>query len=162
MSVLVVIGTQWGDEGKGKVVHYLSKEADLIVRYQGGNNAGHTIIFENKPFVLHLIPSGVLFPNKKCLITNGVVVDPRGLYDEYKLLLGKGVKVKGRFFLSESAHLIFPYHKYLDELREKGKIRIGTTKRGIGPAYADKVAHRHSRSRLSGREGVQGPARPQP
>jgi adenylosuccinate synthase len=139
MSVLVVIGTQWGDEGKGKVVHYLSKEADFIVRYQGGNNAGHTIIFENKPFVLHLIPSGVLFPNKKCLITNGVVVDPKGLYDEYKLLLSKNVKVKGRFYLSESAHLILPYHRYLDELREKGKIRIGTTKRGIGPAYADKV-----------------------
>ena len=139
MSVLVVIGTQWGDEGKGKVVHYLSKEADLIVRYQGGNNAGHTIIFENKPFVLHQIPSGVLVPHKTCLIANGVVLDPKGLYDEYKLLLSKNVKVKGRFFVSESAHLIMPYHKYLDELREQGKIRIGTTKRGIGPAYADKV-----------------------
>lgn len=139
MSALVVIGTQWGDEGKGKVVHYLSKESDYIVRYQGGNNAGHTIIFENKPFVLHLIPSGVLFPGKKCLITNGVVLDPKILFEEYKLLVSKGIKVDGRFFISESAHLILPYHKYLDELREKGKIRIGTTKRGIGPAYADKV-----------------------
>ncbi|MBN1823728.1 MAG: adenylosuccinate synthase [Endomicrobiales bacterium] len=139
MSTLVVVGTQWGDEGKGKVVHYLSQEADLIVRYQGGNNAGHTIIFENKPFVLHLIPSGVLFPKKTCLITNGVVVDPVSLYDEAKLLAGKRVNIKGRFFISELAHVILPYHRYLDELREQGKIRIGTTKRGIGPAYADKV-----------------------
>ncbi|MFC1501672.1 adenylosuccinate synthase [Elusimicrobiota bacterium] len=139
MSTLVVVGTQWGDEGKGKVVHYLSKQADYIVRYQGGNNAGHTIIFENKPFVLHLIPSGVLFPNKKCFITNGVVVDLQGLYDEAMLLKEKGIKLTNRFFLSESAHIILPYHKYLDEMRERGKIRIGTTKRGIGPAYADKV-----------------------
>ena len=139
MSTLVVVGTQWGDEGKGKVVHYLSTEADYIVRYQGGNNAGHTIIFEDKPFVLHLIPSGILFPNKKCFITNGVVVDPKGLYEEARLLESKNVKIKGRFFLSESAHVILPYHRYLDELMERGKIRIGTTKRGIGPAYADKV-----------------------
>jgi len=139
MSTLVVVGTQWGDEGKGKVVHYLSKKADYIVRYQGGNNAGHTIIFENKPFVLHLIPSGVLFPNKICLITNGVVIDPKGLYEEAKLLKRKNININGRFFLSELAHVILPYHKYLDEIREMGKIRIGTTKRGIGPAYADKV-----------------------
>src|SRR5512137_2268267 len=103
MSTLVVVGTQWGDEGKGKVVHYLSTEADLIVRYQGGNNAGHTIIFENKPFVLHLIPSGILFPNKKCLITNGVVIDPKSLFEEAKLLASKKIKLKGRFFISESA-----------------------------------------------------------
>ena len=139
MSALVVLGTQWGDEGKGKVVHYLSNKADYIVRYQGGNNAGHTIIFENKPFVLHLIPSGVLLPNKKCFIANGVVIDPQGLYEEAKLLASKKVKLAGRFFISESAHMILPYHKYLDILREQGKIRIGTTKRGIGPAYADKV-----------------------
>lgn len=139
MSSIVVVGTQWGDEGKGKVVHYLAKKADYIVRYQGGNNAGHTLIFENKPFVLHLIPSGILFAGKKCLITNGVVVDPKGLYEEARLLESKKIKIQGRFFLSESAHLILPYHKYLDELREKGRIRIGTTKRGIGPAYADKV-----------------------
>jgi adenylosuccinate synthase len=139
MSTLVVVGSQWGDEGKGKVVHFLSKEADLIVRYQGGNNAGHTLIFENKPFVLHLIPSGILFPDKKCLIANGVVVDPAALYEESKLLKSKKIDIKGRFFISESAHLILPYHRYLDELRERGKIRIGTTRRGIGPAYADKV-----------------------
>ena len=139
MSTLVVVGTQWGDEGKGKVVHYLSTEADYIVRYKGGNNAGHTLIFQNKPFVLHLIPSGILFSRKKCLITNGVVVDPKGLYEEAKLLASKHVNIKGRFFLSESAHVILPYHRYLDVLREQGKIRIGTTRRGIGPAYADKV-----------------------
>lgn len=139
MSTLIVLGTQWGDEGKGKVVHYLSQKADLIVRYQGGNNAGHTLIFENRPFVLHLIPSGVLFPDKKCLITNGVVVDPENLFEEAKLLKSKKIEIKDRLFISESAHVILPYHRYLDELREQGKIRIGTTKRGIGPAYADKV-----------------------
>ena len=139
MSTLVVVGTQWGDEGKGKVVHYLSQRADMIVRYQGGNNAGHTIIFENKPFVLHLIPSGILFPKKLCLITNGVVIDPVDLYKEAQLLRSKGLPVDGRLLISEAAHLILPYHKYLDELRERGKIRIGTTRRGIGPAYADKV-----------------------
>ncbi|MHB9156032.1 MAG: adenylosuccinate synthetase, partial [Endomicrobiales bacterium] len=139
MSTLVVVGTQWGDEGKGKVVHYLSTQADLIVRYQGGNNAGHTIIFEDKPFVLHLIPSGILFRGKKCLITNGVVIDPLSLYEEAKLLKSKSLEVKGRLFISEAAHIILPYHRYLDVLREQGKIRIGTTRRGIGPAYADKV-----------------------
>jgi len=139
MSTLVVVGTQWGDEGKGKVVHYLSQRADMIVRYQGGNNAGHTIIFENKPFVLHLIPSGILFPKKLCLITNGVVIDPKDLYKEAQLLRSKGLAVDGRLLISEAAHLILPYHRYLDELRERGKIRIGTTRRGIGPAYADKV-----------------------
>ena len=139
MSTLVVVGTQWGDEGKGKVVHYLSDKADVIVRYQGGNNAGHTIIVDNKPFVLHLIPSGVLFPDKVCCITNGVVVDPEGLFAEARLLKTKKLDLKGRFFISEAAHMILPYHRYLDELRERGKIRIGTTRRGIGPAYADKV-----------------------
>jgi adenylosuccinate synthase len=139
MSTLIVIGTQWGDEGKGKVVHYLSQNADVIVRYQGGNNAGHTIIFENKPFVLHLIPSGVLLENKICLITNGVVVDPESLFKEAQLLKEKKININGRFFISENAHVILPYHRYLDELRERGKITIGTTRRGIGPAYADKV-----------------------
>jgi len=139
MSTLVVVGTQWGDEGKGKVVHYLSQQADLIVRYQGGNNAGHTIIYENKPYVLHLIPAGVLFPKKICLIANGVVIDPANLFQEAQLLKSKHLDVKGRLFISDRAHVILPYHKYLDELRERGKIRIGTTRRGIGPAYADKV-----------------------
>ncbi|MDR3253425.1 MAG: adenylosuccinate synthase [Endomicrobium sp.] len=139
MSTLIVLGTQWGDEGKGKVVHYLAKQADYIVRYQGGNNAGHTLIYENKPFVLHLIPSGILFPKKYCLITNGVVVDPKALKEEIIILKKKKIPVKGRFFISEQAHVILPYHKLIDGILEEGNVKIGTTKRGIGPAYADKV-----------------------
>jgi adenylosuccinate synthase len=139
MSTLIVLGMQWGDEGKGKVVHYLSKQADYIVRYQGGNNAGHTLIFENKPFVLHLIPSGILFPEKYCLIANGVVVDIKSLKEEVSILKKKKIAVEGRFFVSERAHVILPYHKLIDEILEGGNIKIGTTKKGIGPAYADKV-----------------------
>ncbi|MDR3281908.1 MAG: adenylosuccinate synthase [Endomicrobium sp.] len=139
MSTLVVLGTQWGDEGKGKVVHYLAKEADYIVRYQGGNNAGHTLIYENEPFVLHLIPSGVLFSEKCCLITNGVVVDPKALKEEVCLLNEKNICINGRFFISEQAHTILPYHKLVDGILEEGDVKIGTTKKGIGPAYADKV-----------------------
>jgi adenylosuccinate synthase len=142
MPTLVVVGTQWGDEGKGKVVHLLSQKADYIVRYQGGNNAGHTVVFDGKQFILHLIPSGILEPGKKCIIGNGVVVDPEALVEEIKFLATKGIKVKGRLFISDSAHLILPYHRYLDMLRETqiGNRKIGTTRRGIGPAYADKVA----------------------
>ncbi|MDR3306423.1 MAG: adenylosuccinate synthase [Endomicrobium sp.] len=136
---LVVLGTQWGDEGKGKVVHYLAKQADYVVRYQGGNNAGHTLIYENKPFVLHLIPSGILFPRKYCLIGNGVVVDPRALKEEVNALSKKKIPVKGRFFISEQAHVILPYHKIIDGILEEGNVKIGTTKRGIGPCYSDKV-----------------------
>jgi adenylosuccinate synthase len=139
MSTLVVLGTQWGDEGKGKVVHYLAKEADYIVRYQGGNNAGHTLIYENKPFVLHLIPSGILFPKKYCLIGNGVVVDPRALKEEVNVLRKKKICLKGRFFISEQSHVILPYHKIIDRILEEGNVKIGTTKRGIGPSYSDKV-----------------------
>ncbi|MDR1122815.1 MAG: adenylosuccinate synthase [Endomicrobium sp.] len=139
MSTLVVLGTQWGDEGKGKVVHYLAKEADYIVRYQGGNNAGHTLIYKNKPFALHLIPSGILFPKKYCLIGNGVVVDPRALKEEVSVLSKKKILLKGRFFISEQAHVILPYHKIIDKILEEGNIKIGTTKRGIGPSYSDKV-----------------------
>jgi len=139
MSTLVVLGTQWGDEGKGKVVHYFAKQADYVVRYQGGNNAGHTLIYQNKPFVLHLIPSGILFPDKICLITNGVVVDPKALKEEITLLNKKKIHVKGRFFVSEQAHIILPYHKLIDGILEEGNVKIGTTKRGIGPAYSDKV-----------------------
>jgi adenylosuccinate synthase len=139
MSTLVVLGTQWGDEGKGKVVHYLAKQADYIVRYQGGNNAGHTLIYENKPFVLHLIPSGILFPKKYCLIGNGVVVDPKALKEEVSVLSKKKIPVKGRFFVSEQAHVILPYHKIIDGILEEGNVKIGTTKRGIGPSYSDKV-----------------------
>jgi len=139
MSTLIVLGTQWGDEGKGKVVHYFAKQADYIVRYQGGNNAGHTLIFENEPFVLHLIPSGILFPEKYCLIANGVVVDIKSLKEEVSILKKKKIAVEGRFFVSERAHVILPYHKLIDEILEGGNIKIGTTKKGIGPAYADKV-----------------------
>jgi len=139
MSTLVVLGTQWGDEGKGKVVHYFAKQADYIVRYQGGNNAGHTLIFENEPFVLHLIPSGILFPEKYCLIANGVVIDPKSLKEEISLLNSKKIVADGRLFISEQAHIIFPYHKLIDGILESGNIKIGTTRRGIGPAYADKV-----------------------
>jgi adenylosuccinate synthase len=130
---------QWGDEGKGKVVHYLAKQADYIVRYQGGNNAGHTLIYENKPFILHLIPSGILFPDKYCLITNGVVVDLKALKEEIGILDKNNISVEKRFFISGQAHIILPYHKLIDGILEEENIKIGTTRRGIGPAYADKV-----------------------
>ena len=139
MSVIVVVGTQWGDEGKGKVVHFMSKYVKWIVRYQGGNNAGHTLILDNKPFVMHLIPSGIVFPDKKCIIGNGVVVDPEVLREEINLLKTKSIEVKNKLYISETAHIILPYHKYLDKLREQEKIKIGTTQRGIGPCYGDKV-----------------------
>jgi len=140
MSTLVVIGTQWGDEGKGKVVHFLGKNADYIVRSQGGNNAGHTVILpDNRVSIQHIVPSGILLKNKKCLITNGVVIDPEVLFQEIGQLKKSGISVKGRLFISESAHIILPYHKYLDELHERARVRIGTTKRGIGPCYGDKV-----------------------
>ncbi|MEW6040566.1 MAG: adenylosuccinate synthase [Elusimicrobiota bacterium] len=139
MGVLVVVGTQWGDEGKGKIVHFLGPSADCIVRFQGGPNAGHTIIFDGKPFVVHTLPSGIVLKNKKCFITNGVVIDPDILMKEVRLLAEKNISVKGRLRISESAHIILEYHRLLDELRERSKVRIGTTKRGIGPSYADKV-----------------------
>ncbi|OGR84423.1 MAG: adenylosuccinate synthase [Elusimicrobia bacterium RIFCSPLOWO2_01_FULL_54_10] len=142
MPSVVVLGTQWGDEGKGKIVHLLGKQADYIVRYQGGPNAGHTVVFDGKKFVLHLIPAGILIPKKICVIANGVVVDPLSIHEEIKLLEQRDIKVKGRLFISELAHLIFPYHKILDAAKEDagGKsTKIGTTRKGIGPTYADKV-----------------------
>src|SRR5437016_5538642 len=140
MSTLVVVGVQWGDEGKGKIVHLLGKKADTVVRYQGGNNAGHTVIFDGKHFVLHLIPSGILEPGKKCLIGNGVVVDPEALEEEIKFLEKRKIRIKGRLFVSEAEHVILPYHRHLDCLHEDraGVGKIGTTRRGIGPAYSDK------------------------
>ncbi len=138
-NTIAIIGTQWGDEGKGKVVHYLSRNADYIVRYQGGNNAGHTVVFDNKEYVLHLIPSGVL-EHKKCVIANGVVVDPEALYNEIQFLSSKGYNVTPEnLFISDHAHIILSYHKYLDLVREKTQ-KIGTTQRGIGPCYADKYS----------------------
>ncbi len=142
MATLVVVGTQWGDEGKGKVVHLLSEKADYIIRYQGGNNAGHTVVFNGQEFILHLVPAGILEPGKKCIIGSGVVVDPQALVEEIRFLEGKGIRIKGRLFVSDACHIILPYHQLLDQLREteQGKQRIGTTRKGIGPAYADKVA----------------------
>jgi adenylosuccinate synthase len=140
MPNTIILGAQWGDEGKGKVIDIFSRKADYIVRYQGGNNAGHTVVIGGEEFILHLIPSGILHKKTVCVIGNGVVIDPRALLDEVKMLEGKGIKVDGRLFISECAHVILPYHKKLDELKEEKKKKIGTTKKGIGPCYADKVA----------------------
>ena len=139
---MIVIGAQWGDEGKGKIVDLLSEEAEAVVRYQGGHNAGHTVVLGRETFVLHLIPSGILHPGKFCVIGNGVVVDPAALLEEVGDLERRGMKVRGRLFISSNAHLIMPYHKAIEKESEqsKGARRIGTTGRGIGPAYVDKMA----------------------
>ena len=140
MPNTVIVGAQWGDEGKGKVIDIYAKKADIVVRYQGGNNAGHTVVIGKDSFVLHLIPSGILHKGKICVIGNGVVVDPKALLEEISTLESKGIKIGGRLLISRDAHVIFPYHRKLDELREAKKKKIGTTKKGIGPCYADKVA----------------------
>ena len=145
MPNMVIVGTQWGDEGKGKVVDLLSSRADLVVRFQGGNNAGHTLVVNGEQTICHLIPSGILHKDKKCLIGNGVVVDPEVLLEEIKMLSEKGIPVSPeRLSLSEKAHLIMPYHNAIDLAREtaKGKDKIGTTGRGIGPCYEDKAGRR--------------------
>ncbi|MCO6465368.1 MAG: adenylosuccinate synthase [Bradyrhizobiaceae bacterium] len=139
MSVTVVVGAQWGDEGKGKIVDLLSQDIDVVARYQGGANAGHTIVVDNKKIVLHLIPSGILHPGVQCIIGNGTVIDPVALMEEIRFLEEMGVDVQGRLHISHKAHLIMPYHKALDAIREKGVGGIGTTGRGIGPAYFDKA-----------------------
>ncbi len=137
----ILIGAQWGDEGKGKIIDLLSRQSDYIVRYQGGANAGHTVKFGAKEYILHLIPSGILHRGKRCVIGNGVVIDPEALFKEIDTLKQSGVEVKGRLFISEQAHLIMPYHQLMDRLQEAGQNgKIGTTKRGIGPCYADKMA----------------------
>src|SRR5881397_618928 len=142
MSNTILVGAQWGDEGKGKIIDVLTEEADVVVRTQGGNNAGHTVHIAGQKYVLHLVPSGVLRKKKVCVIGNGVVVDPVSLVEEIEGLRKLGIKMNGNLFVSETAHLVFPYHRELDEQREifKGKNKIGTTKRGIGPAYGDKAA----------------------
>jgi adenylosuccinate synthase len=143
MANTILVGAQWGDEGKGKIIDVLTESADVVVRYAGGNNAGHTVYLGAKKYVLHLVPSGILRKNKLCVIGNGVVVDPIGLVEEIVGLQKIGVKVSPKnFVLSETAHVVFPYHRELDAQREvlKGKNKIGTTKRGIGPAYGDKAA----------------------
>jgi adenylosuccinate synthase len=138
----ILVGAQWGDEGKGKIIDVLTEEADIVVRSQGGNNAGHTVEVGKEKFVLHLIPSGILRAGKKCVIANGVVIDPVALVIEIEGLEKRGIKLAGRLLISETAHLVLPYHRRLDEQRElrKGRNKIGTTKRGIGPAYGDKAA----------------------
>ena len=138
MSVSVLVGSQWGDEGKGKIVDILSDRYDIVARYQGGANAGHTIVIEDKEYILHLIPSGILREECECVIGNGVVIDPNALLDEIKFLEENGFNIKGRLFISQNAHLIMPYHKILDSIRESGDNKIGTTGRGIGPCYIDK------------------------
>jgi adenylosuccinate synthase len=138
MSVTVLVGTQWGDEGKGKIVDILSEKFDIVARYQGGANAGHTVEIGEKQYILHLIPSGILRDRVKCVIGNGVVIDPQALLDEIKILEDNGITVEGRLFISHNAHLIMPYHKLLDSISESGKNKIGTTGRGIGPCYIDK------------------------
>jgi len=143
MSNTILVGSQWGDEGKGKIIDALTGGVDIVVRSQGGNNAGHTIVDGDKKYVLHLIPSGILRKRKVCVIGNGVVIDPVALVAEIKGLRARGIKVDGKnLLISDCAHLVMPWHRSLDERREelKGKNKIGTTKRGIGPAYGDKAA----------------------
>jgi adenylosuccinate synthase len=144
MPNIVVIGAQWGDEGKGKIVDLLTEKFDLVTRYQGGHNAGHTVIVKGKKFVLHLIPSGILHGDKICVIGQGVVLDPKALLDEVKSLEEAGVKVNGNLFVSNRAHLILPYHRAVEQAAEqaRGDRKIGTTSRGIGPAYEDKTGRR--------------------
>jgi adenylosuccinate synthase len=144
MSNTIIVGAQWGDEGKGKVVDFLTNSADVVIRAQGGNNAGHTVICEGKKYVLHLLPSGILWPGKTCVIGNGVALDPIGLVQEIETLERQGITVRpDQLLISDRAHLTLPYHRELDGLREhsRGDQKIGTTRRGIGPTYADK-AHR--------------------
>ncbi len=143
-KAICVVGAQWGDEGKGKVVDYLAQSFDYTARYAGGHNAGHTVIFNNHRYVLQLIPSGILRPEKKAVIGAGTVVDPAALVAELENLKRSGIDVRGRLFLSDRAHLIFPYHREMDKAAEsaRGAAAIGTTSRGIGPAYEDKMARR--------------------
>jgi adenylosuccinate synthase len=144
MPVLVVVGAQWGDEGKGKIIDLLTERADIVARYQGGHNAGHTVVVGMDEFILHLIPSGILHKGKTCIIGNGVVVDPAALIEEMDGLRMRGIRFDDSLLVSGNAHLIMPYHKALDIASEKlkGNKKIGTTGRGIGPAYADKISRK--------------------
>ncbi|GAA0178178.1 adenylosuccinate synthase [Clostridium sediminicola] len=143
MSAFIVLGAQWGDEGKGKMTDYLAEDADVVVRFQGGNNAGHTVVVGDAEYKLHLIPSGILYDDKLNVIGNGVIVDPKALFDEINYLKGLGIKITpDKLKISDRAHLIMPYHRVLDGLKEsaRGKNDIGTTKKGIGPCYSDKAS----------------------
>jgi adenylosuccinate synthase len=138
MAVQIIVGAQWGDEGKGKIVDMLAEGVDIVARYQGGANAGHTVCIGDKEFILHLIPSGIFHPHITCIIGNGVVIDPLALMSEIGQLASAGIQIGGRLLISHNAHLIMPYHKLLDTIREQMPNKIGTTGRGIGPAYIDK------------------------
>ncbi len=148
MSNVVVVGSQWGDEGKGKIVDWLSEVADVVVRFQGGHNAGHTLVIDGKTFKLKLLPSGIVRKDKVSIIGNGVVIDPWALLDEIKEIKKNGVEVnENNLIIADTATLILPFHKEMDEIREDnaGSSKIGTTRRGIGPAYEDKVGRRSIR-----------------
>ncbi len=149
MPGTVVVGAQWGDEGKGKIVDLLTERADVVVRFHGGNNAGHTLVVEGRKLVLHLVPSGVLHPGKRCLVASGVVVDPKVLCEEIDLCEAHGASLSGRIFVADNAHVVMPWHRRLDVLRETraGAGKIGTTGRGIGPTYEDKIGRRGLRVR---------------
>ena len=141
MPALVLIGAQWGDEGKGKITDFIAQKADVVCRYQGGNNAGHTVVVDDKTYKLHLIPSGILYPGKTCIIGGGVVLDPQVLFEELEYVKKNGLDISG-LKISDNAHVIMPYHKRLDEIQEdsRGLHKIGTTKKGIGPCYTDKIS----------------------
>ena len=143
MAVTLVIGAQWGDEGKGKIIDYIARNSKFVVRFHGGNNAGHTVINQYGNFAMHLIPSGIFNPKSKSIISNGVVIDLEVLLHEIEMLKKNKIKTKGRLFISPRCHIIMPYHKLLDFLYEKskGKEKTGTTGRGIGPVMADKVSY---------------------
>src|SRR5918999_624642 len=140
-TCLVVVGAQWGDEGKGKLVDVLAERADFVVRYQGGANAGHTVVIGDKQFILRQIPSGILHPSVTCVIGNGVVLEPENLFKELESLHEGDIDTEGRLYISDRAHLVLPYHKLLDAASEKSQ-NLGTTGRGIGPAYEDKYGRR--------------------
>ncbi len=140
-NCIVVVGAQWGDEGKGKLVDVLAEQADVVVRYQGGANAGHTVVVGERQVVLHQIPSGILHPRVRCVVGNGVVLDPETFFGEIKELTAQGIEIAGRLFVSDRAHVVLPYHKLLDQASEMQQ-QIGTTGRGIGPAYEDKIGRR--------------------
>jgi adenylosuccinate synthase len=140
-NCVVVVGAQWGDEGKGKLVDVLAERADVVVRYQGGANAGHTVVVGDRQFVLHQIPSGILHQGASCVVGNGVVLDPETFFHELDEVTAQGIDIAGRLFISERAHVVLPYHKLLDQASEKSQ-QIGTTGRGIGPTYEDKIGRR--------------------
>jgi len=142
MPNVVVVGAQWGDEGKGKIVDFLAKDADIVARYQGGDNAGHTIVVGDEKFIFHLIPSGILYPDKKCVIGNGVVLSPKVLFEEIENLRSRGIYIDDNLLISDRAHLIMPYHLLIDSYDEnkRGSKKLGTTGKGIGPTYMDKAS----------------------